>query len=161
VITEASRYRAVSDHSISPIVVVSRFTHIRDFTHPPFNHIGDPTMKSLARLSVRRRWFVLIAWIALFIGINIASFSVGSSYSNSFSLPGTNSTHALHLLQEGFKSKAGDSDDIVFAVTKGTIESHASTIDAMLAKVAKLKSVASVVSPFCTATSASCPGRCS
>ena len=115
-------------------------------------------MKSLARLSVRRRWFVLIAWIALFIGINIASFSVGSSYSNSFSLPGTNSTHALHLLQEGFKSKAGDSDDIVFAVTKGTIESHASTIDAMLAKVAKLKSVASVVSPFCTATSASCPG---
>ena len=81
-------------------------------------------MKSLARLSVRRRWFVLIAWIALFIGINIASFSVGSSYSNSFSLPGTNSTHALHLLQEGFKSKAGDSDDIVFAVTKGVAVLH-------------------------------------
>ncbi|HEY1222800.1 MAG TPA: MMPL family transporter, partial [Acidimicrobiales bacterium] len=110
-------------------------------------------------MSVRRRWFVLGAWIALFIGINIASFSIGSSYSNSFSLPGTNSTHALHLLQKGFKSKAGDSDDIVFAVTKGTIESHESTIDAMLAKVAKLKEVASVVSPFCTSNSASCPGQ--
>jgi RND superfamily putative drug exporter len=115
-------------------------------------------MKSLARLSVRRRWIVLVAWIALFIGINIASFSFGSSYSNSFSLPGTNSTHALHLLQEGFKTKAGDSDNIVFAVTTGSIESHESTIDAMLAKVAKLKSVASVVSPFCTSNSASCPG---
>jgi len=110
-------------------------------------------------MSVRRRWFVLGAWIALFIGINIASFSIGSSYSNSFSLPGTNSTHALHLLQKGFKSKSGDSDDIVFAVTKGTIESHESTIDAMLAKVAKLKEVASVVSPFCTSNSASCPGQ--
>ncbi len=115
-------------------------------------------MKSLARLSVRRRWLVLAAWIALFVGINIASFNIGSSYSNSFSLPGTNSTHALHLLQEGFKHKSGDSDDIVFAVTKGTIESHESTIDAMLAKVATLKSVASVVSPFCTSSSDSCPG---
>ncbi len=116
-------------------------------------------MKALARLSVRRRWLVLVAWIALFIGINIVSYSLGSQYSNSFSLPGTNSTHALKLLQQGFKSKSGDSDEIVFAVTKGTLTSHETTINAMLSKVAKLKNVGSVVSPFCSSTSsASCPG---
>ena len=71
-------------------------------------------MKSLARWSVRHRWIMLGAWIVLFLVINIASFTAGSFYSNTFSLPGTNSTHALKLLESGFKSKSGDVDDIAF-----------------------------------------------
>ena len=55
-------------------------------------------MKTLARFSVRRRWYVLVAWIVLFIGLNIIAQVTGSAFSNSFSLPGTNSTHALQLL---------------------------------------------------------------
>ena len=116
-------------------------------------------MKSLARLCVRHRWMVLGAWIVLFIGLNVASFSVGSDYSNTFSFPGTNSVHALTLLQSGFKAKSGDVDQIVFNVTEGTLASHERSIDATLAKVAKLPEVTVVTSPFCPASSASsCAG---
>jgi RND superfamily putative drug exporter len=116
-------------------------------------------MKSLARMGVRRRWLVLCVWIGIFVGINIAAQTMGSSYSNSFSLPGTNSMHALTLLEQGFKSKSGDVDQIVFAVSHGTLASHESTIDTLLAKVAKMPAVGSVTSPFCaTSTTAICPG---
>jgi RND superfamily putative drug exporter len=105
-------------------------------------------MKSLARLSFRRRWIVLALWIVLFLGINVAASSLGSAYSNSFSLPGTNSTHALALLQSGFQSKAGDVDQVVFQATSGTIASHLQQIDNVVAKIRKLPNVANVVSPF-------------
>jgi RND superfamily putative drug exporter len=101
---------------------------------------------------------VLGTWIVLFIGLNVASFSTGSDYSNTFSFPGTNSVHALTLLQSGFKAKSGDVDQIVFSVTKGTLASHEKSIDATLAKVAKLPEVTIVTSPFCRASSTSCAG---
>jgi RND superfamily putative drug exporter len=105
-------------------------------------------MKSLARLCFRHRWIVLALWIVLFLGINVTASSLGSAYSNSFSLPGTNSTHALALLQSGFQSKAGDVDQVVFQATSGTIASHQQQIDSVVAKISKLPDVANVVSPF-------------
>jgi RND superfamily putative drug exporter len=116
-------------------------------------------MKSLARLCVRRRWIVLGSWIVLFIGINIASFSIGSNYSNTFSFAGTNSVHALQLLQSGFKAKSGDVDQIVFVDTGGTLASHEKAIDATLAKIGKLPEVTIVTSPFCpTSSTSTCAG---
>ncbi len=105
-------------------------------------------MKSLARFAYRRRWLVLVIWIVLFLGMNALSQSFGTAYANTFTLPGTNSTHALSLLQSGFKSKSGDVDEIVFQAKSGTIASHRKEILAMDKKVAKVSSVASVVSPF-------------
>src|SRR5487761_1409455 len=105
-------------------------------------------MKSLARFAYRRRWLILAIWVVLFLGMNILSQTFGTAYANTFDLPGTNSTHALSLLQSGFKSRAGDVDEIVFQARTGTIASHQSEIVAMDKKVAKLSSVANVVSPF-------------
>lgn len=116
-------------------------------------------MKSLARFCVRRRWMVLGTWIVLFVGINIASFSIGSNYSNTFSFPGTNSVHALQLLQSNFKSNSGDVDHIVFDVTSGTLASHKSAINSTLAKIAKLPEVAVVTSPFSDALQMSKNGK--
>ena len=105
-------------------------------------------MKSLARFCFRRRWIVLAVWILLFLGINIAAQTFGSAFANSFSLPGTNSTHAESLLSSGFQGKAGDIDQIVFHATSGTIASHRAQIEALVAKAGKLPNVAQVVSPF-------------
>jgi RND superfamily putative drug exporter len=107
-------------------------------------------LKSLARFCVRHRWYVLSAWIAFFIIINVVSHAAGSAYSDSFTLPGTNSTHAEALLTKGFVGQSGDADQIVFDATKGTLRSHETTIQSMLKKVASLPEVASVTSPFCT-----------
>ena len=105
-------------------------------------------MKSLARFAYRRRWLILAVWVVLFLGMNALSQSFGTAYANTFTLPGTNSTHALSLLQSGFKSKSGDVDEIVFQARTGTIASHKREILAMDKKVEKVASVANVVSPF-------------
>ena len=107
-------------------------------------------MKSLAHLSVRRRWWILCAWIVLFLGVNVAAHTAGSAFSNSFSLPGTNSTHAYALLAK-VHGQAGDEDQIVFQATSGSIDQHRAAIETMLHRVAALASVASVSSPFCGA----------
>jgi RND superfamily putative drug exporter len=105
-------------------------------------------MKSLARFAYRRRWLILAVWVVLFLGMNALSQSFGTAYANTFTLPGTNSTHALSLLQSGFKSKSGDVDEIVFQARTGTIASHEKEILAMDKKVAEVPAVANVVSPF-------------
>ncbi len=99
-------------------------------------------MKSLARFCVRRRWYVLFAWLALFILINVVSSSLGSAYSNSFTLPGTNSTQAQALLATGHQQ--GDVDDIVFQSTGGTVLDHKAAIEVAVTKIAHLPEVESV-----------------
>ena len=101
-------------------------------------------MKSLARFSVRRRWLVLVIWIVLIIGVNAAAQAAGSAYSNSFSLPGTDSTHALHLLEVGFPHASGDSDQIVFHSANGPLRADAATIAPVLKDVTGLSAVGSV-----------------
>ena len=65
----------------------------------------------------------------------------GSAFSNSFSLPGTNSTHALQLLESGFPAKSGDADQIVFSVKSGPLKNHEAAINKELATIAKLPEV--------------------
>ena len=107
-------------------------------------------MKSLARFCVRHRWYVLIAWIALFVIINVVSHAEGSAYSNAFSLPGTNSTHAESLLEKGFPQVSGDADQIVFQTSNGTVVTHRAAIQAILKKIETLPDVGVVTSPFCS-----------
>ena len=101
-------------------------------------------MKSLARFSVRRRWFVLIIWIVLIIGVNAAAQAAGTAYSNSFSLPGTDSTHALQLLEKGFPHASGDSDQIVFHAAGGSLANDSATIDPVLSNIKTLSAVGTV-----------------
>jgi putative drug exporter of the RND superfamily len=110
-------------------------------------------MKSLARFSVRRRWIVLALWVVAFIGLNAASQSVGTAYSNSFSLPGSDSTRGLALLQKAFANTSGDVDHIVYHALNGhTIAQDQMAIEANLAKVSAEPSVGTVVSPFTPGT---------
>ncbi len=101
-------------------------------------------MKSLARFSVRRRWLVLVIWIVLIVGVNAAAQAAGSAYSNSFSLPGTDSTHALHLLEVGFPHASGDSDQIVFHSSNGALRADAAAITPVLSDIKSLGAVGSV-----------------
>ena len=75
---------------------------------------------------------------------------VGASFSNSLSLPGTQSQRAVDLLQREFPAQAGDQDEIVFAVPHGSVTSSSARerIQPVLASVARLPHVAAVVSPY-------------
>jgi len=92
---------------------------------------------------------MLGAWVALIIGVNAASFALGSAFSNTFTLPGTDSTHAYQLLSTA-KGASGDVDEIVLQARTGSVISHRHQINAMLARVAALPAITSVISPFCS-----------
>jgi len=110
-------------------------------------------MKSLARFSSRHRWLVLGLWVLLFVVINALSAAKGSAYANNFTLPSTNSSHALALLTKGDPNQKGDIDQIVFHSTAGSFTpQQEAAANAALVKIAHDPSVGEVISPFSTNT---------
>ncbi len=107
----------------------------------------------MAHWCFRHRRLVLILWVVGFIAMGAISNGVGSKYANSFTLPATDSSRALTLLQTEFPAASGETDTIVWHVTSGKVTDQAvqSRISPMLAKVAKLPHIKSVVSPYTAA----------
>ncbi|MGH9918612.1 MAG: hypothetical protein ACRD6W_07075 [Nitrososphaerales archaeon] len=82
-------------------------------------------MAALARSCFRHRKLVLLSWlIALVLVAGIAK-SVGSTYSNNFSFPSTDSSRALAVVEANFPAQSGDSDQIVVQAKSGTLASPA------------------------------------
>src|SRR6266496_4923530 len=107
-------------------------------------------MRTLAGWCVRHRRLVVTGWVVALIGLSVISQSVGSSYKDSFSLPGTQSFEALNLLQRAAPKASGDREQIVVAVKQGKVTDPGvrSRVEAMLKKIAALGEVASVASPY-------------
>jgi RND superfamily putative drug exporter len=108
-------------------------------------------MKSLATWCVRHRRIVVLLWIAALAGVTLLSQGVGTAYSNNFQLPHTESTQALDLLRAAAPKQSGDQERIVFHATDGTPVTDPgvqSSVESMLAKVAKLPHVTTVQSPY-------------
>ena len=108
-------------------------------------------MKSLATWCVRHRVAVAVLWLIALIGMTALSQTVGSAYSNGFSLPHTESSQALDLLQSAAPQQSGDQERIVFHTTNGTLVTDPSveaSINTMIAKVEKLPHVSVVQSPY-------------
>ncbi len=108
-------------------------------------------MKALASWCVRHRVIVLLLWLTALIGMTLVSQSVGTAYSNSFSLPNTPSTEALALLQSAAPSVAGDNEQIVFHTTNGakvTDPEVQAAITTMLDKVKQVPHVSHINSPY-------------
>ena len=72
-------------------------------------------MRALATWCVRHRRLVVLFWIAALVVVSLVAKGVGCDYSNSFSLPKTESTDAIQLLQAASPKVSGDVDQIVFA----------------------------------------------
>ena len=108
-------------------------------------------MKSLATWCVRHRLVVVLLWVAALVGMTLLSQGVGTAYSNSFSLPNTESTQALNLLQAAAPRLAGDQERIVFHTTDGTPVTDPAveaTINTMITKVQALPHITMVESPY-------------
>jgi RND superfamily putative drug exporter len=101
----------------------------------------------------RHRRFVLVGWIVALIGTLGLSSAVGSNYSNSFSLKGTDSQRAVDLLKRDFPAQSGDSDQIVFHTRTGSVTEPAvkARIAPVLAQIGRLAHVSGVVSPYSSA----------
>ena len=106
-------------------------------------------MPALARWCYLHRFVVITAWIGLLIGLAVLSQAVKTSYDNSLTLPGTGSGSAQVLLRS-VPAQAGDSDQIVWRVSHGSVRDRAieQRMSATLARVSRLPEVASVTSPY-------------
>src|SRR3954449_4892957 len=105
-------------------------------------------MKSLARWCFRRKYVVIAAWVAALVVLGGLSASVGSGYTDSFSLPGTESTTALNLLTDNFNTESTDTNQVVFAADDVTAPATKARIEKTLAAVGKGPHVERVDSPF-------------
>ncbi|HEY7951467.1 MAG TPA: MMPL family transporter, partial [Solirubrobacteraceae bacterium] len=107
-------------------------------------------MLRLARWSTTHRLYVILGWLALIVLVNVVAQSAGTSYSNNFTLPNSDSQRAADLLQKSFPVQAGDRDTIVFKVSSGSVQDPGvrARMEATFARVAKQPHVTSVVSPY-------------
>jgi RND superfamily putative drug exporter len=106
---------------------------------------------TIATWCFRHRRIVLAAWLLGLVALFGLSSAAGSAYSNSFTLPHTDSTRAIDLLKAASPRQSGDTEQIVVAAKGGaTIEDPAvqSQVNAMLARVSTLPHVTTVVSPY-------------
>ncbi len=108
-------------------------------------------MRTLAGWCVHHRRHVVVIWAIVLV----ASFGllrlVGTSYTSSFTLPNTQSTDAIKLLQAAAPKVSGDTEQIVFATSGGvkvTDPSVEASINTMIGKVEALPHVTQVTSPY-------------
>src|SRR6516165_11184625 len=107
-------------------------------------------MSVIARWCYHHRFAVIGTWVIVLIGLGALSQAVKSDYNNSFSLPGTDSATAQQLLAKAVPAQAGDSDRIVWQVSKGTVRDAAVTarLSAVLQRISAMPEVAAVASPY-------------
>ncbi len=107
-------------------------------------------MTAIARGCFRHRRVVLASWILVLIVLSGIAHSAGSSYSNNFSFPATDSSRAENVVKANFPAQSGDSDQIVVQARHGTLTDPAARqqVTSMLADVSKLRFVTGVTSPY-------------
>ena len=107
-------------------------------------------MQSVTRWCIDNRLKVFIGWVAIAVIASVLAQAVGRSYSTNFTLPGTESQHALNLLGSEFPAQSGDVDTFVFHTSAGTIDSPAvkTAMVKAITRISGFPHVVGVVSPY-------------
>src|SRR4051794_17307080 len=105
-------------------------------------------MRALARWCFRRKFVVLAVWVVALVALGGLGASAGSGYTDSFSLPGTESTTALNLLGDNFNTESTDTNQVVFAARDVTDPAIRARIDKTLKAIGDGPHVERVDSPF-------------
>ncbi|MEV4861305.1 MMPL family transporter [Streptomyces ossamyceticus] len=107
-------------------------------------------MAALARWCVRHRLVAVLLWLLAFAGTAAGAVAAGAAYSNDYKTPGTESSRATELLNEGFPGTSGDNAAVVWHTDDGTVRSAAveQTMTRTLDEIAGLPGVAAVTDPY-------------
>ncbi|MFM9595961.1 MMPL family transporter [Streptomyces scabiei] len=107
-------------------------------------------MAALARWCVRHRLVAVLLWLLAFAGTAAGAAVAGAAYSNDYGTPGTESSRATELLNEGFPGVSGDSATVVWHTDKGSVRAAAveQTMTRTLDRIAVLPGVAAVTDPY-------------
>nr|WP_206442307.1 MMPL family transporter [Streptomyces boncukensis] len=99
---------------------------------------------------MNHRVVVLVLWLAVLAGTAVAAAVVGSSYSNDYDAPRTESSQAAERLESAFPDLSGDSDTLVWHTDDGTVRASAveNRMTEALERIEDLPGVASVRGPY-------------
>ncbi|HEY1829753.1 MAG TPA: MMPL family transporter [Acidimicrobiales bacterium] len=101
----------------------------------------------LAAFSFDRRRLVLAGFILLTIVTTGLAQIVGTHFDNKYTAGNTPSQQATNMLARTFRSKAGDTADVVFDST-APMADHRATIDALVHRLDRSPDVVGVTGPF-------------
>jgi len=104
----------------------------------------------LGHFATRRRWAVLIAWLALLLSIGAAAAAFSGTMTSSFSIPGTRAQAALDELGEKIPGAGDATGRIVFAAPDGRTlaePAYQQAIGTVVAQAAELPGVTNVIDP--------------
>ncbi|MDQ2754354.1 MAG: MMPL family transporter [Actinomycetota bacterium] len=107
-------------------------------------------MAALARWCFGHRRIVLVLWLVAGVGFFSLNRAAGSTSSDNFHLPHTDSQDAYNLLIADFPSQAGDMVQMVFHATSGTLTdaAHAATVTGLVDRISHLSHVRAVTNPL-------------
>src|SRR5436190_9668668 len=81
-------------------------------------------LRRMAAFCYRRRWFVLVVWLVLLVGVSVLAKSSGGDLLKSFNLPGSESQAGFDVLKHQF-ARPGDTGELVFKARNGDVQSPA------------------------------------
>ncbi len=104
-------------------------------------------MVQLADFCYRRRRYVLLAWVLVFVAVMGVGSSLPAKHRANYQTPGAESTKAYQLLGQRFPARQGDSVKLVFAgdVTSPSVRQQ---VEAVMATAASRPHVTGVGSPY-------------
>ncbi len=101
------------------------------------------------RFEVRRRRYVLTAWVALVVALAILAATVGGRFADDFQLPNTDSERAFELLGQNFPRQAGEPATLVLrSATDLRDPGVQARVERLLEPFAVLPEVVDVSSPY-------------
>lgn len=108
----------------------------------------------VGRFAARRRWTVIVLWIAVVVGASTLAGVLGNHLQSSFTVPGTQAQSALDALEQRFPQISGASAKVVVAAPSGEqISTSENLIVTACEDIAALDDVVAVTCPYAMAAS--------
>ncbi|WUJ71341.1 MMPL family transporter [Kribbella soli] len=109
----------------------------------------------LGRGAARFHWFVIAGWLVVVVGLFVLRSAFGGTYVNNYTVPGSESSAGLNILNKDFASAGGYSGSIVFHAKTGAVSEHADAVKSSMEAVGKLPDVVTAVDPLAQSSSSS------
>jgi len=107
----------------------------------------------LGRGAARHHWWVIGAWVLIVVGLFALRSAFGGSYVNNYTVPGSESSSGLTVLNKDFSEQGGYAGSIVFHAKSGKVSDQADAVKASMTAVGKLPDVVAATDPLATSPS--------
>jgi RND superfamily putative drug exporter len=108
-------------------------------------------LSRLGALAHRRRWVVLLVWLVVLVGGGVGAATLAGNTTNSFSIPGQESTVALQHIGQEFGAGGGATAQVVVKAPAGqtlTTPENAAAVGRLATELGGLPGVASASNPL-------------